>query len=115
MVFGNTTFLDQYGAEFVRQYGGAKTILTTDHPFPRDGYMMMIVGDYIMDLSFPQHISDGFRFFFETIQTMKDFHFTLFNSLFQQKAKYVITISHDPARAEYTRSVLKTIISLNNT
>ncbi len=89
MVFGNTTFLDQQGSEFVKQYGWAKSILATNHPFPRDGYMMMIVGDYIMDLSFPKHISDGFRFFFETIQTMKDFHFTLFNSLFHQKGKYI--------------------------
>lgn len=114
MIFGNTTFLDQHGAVFVRQYGWAKAILTTDHPFPRDGYIMMVVGEYIVDLSFPQYVSDSFRFFFDTIQTMKDFHFTLFNSLFQQKAKYVITISHDPERAEYTKKVLKTIIALDN-
>lgn len=115
MVLWNSTVLDQRGAEFVEQYGWATVVMATEHPFPRNGYMMMVVWEYIMDLSFPQHISDSFRFFFDSIKDIKDFHFSLFNSLFQQKAKYVITISRDPQRAEYARKVLKTIISLDNT
>lgn len=114
MVFGNTTFLDKHGAEFVTCYGNAKAITTTVHPFPRDGYMMMIIGEYIIDLSFPSHIADSFRFFFDSVDSLKKFHYSVFHSLFHQKGKYCITISRDPARADYARKTLKTIIALDN-
>lgn len=113
MVYGNNDFLDQHGAKFVRIHWWAKTVTIKQNFFPEDWYILVVIGDYVVDMTFPDTVSKGFKFFFNTVNSIDEFHQDLYTSLFHQKNKFVINVSNDPRRAEKFSNHIRSLVQKN--
>ena len=108
--YGNDTFLDQYGASLV-QWEWCETVCIDDHPFMKEGYCLIVIGDYIMESLFPSIITNYFGQFFERVYAIEDFNAQAFADVFKIKAKCSITMRHDPDNAERMRKKIHQLFS----
>jgi hypothetical protein len=84
-MYGNDTFLDQYGVQFNAE--GSDALIVPQSPFPKEGYSLWLCGDYIVDCVFPDVLSKHFSFFFQTVQSIEQFHPELFADIFRMKTR----------------------------
>lgn len=70
MLIGNTNYLDRYGAQILSQKLYTTTCIDKP-PFPEEGYMVDIIGDYIIECIFPKVITEHFTLFFQTILNLE--------------------------------------------
>lgn len=84
-LYGNDSFLDHYGVKL--NASGDDVAVAADSPFPKEGYSLWLCGDYIVDCVFPETLSKHFAFFFQTVQTIDQFHADLFADIFRMKAR----------------------------
>ncbi|MBP6910347.1 hypothetical protein KBC03_02005 [Patescibacteria group bacterium] len=70
MLIGNTHYLDRYGSQILNNKLYT-TVCTDNSPFPEEGYMVDIIGDYIIECSFPKIITENFTLFFQTILNLE--------------------------------------------
>ena len=91
VLHGNDTFLDLHGDKLVAM-DGAKTAVDPNPPFPKEGYVLVVYGDYVMECVFPPDVAGHFAFFFETVRSMDGFDPQLFADVFRMKAKCKISV-----------------------
>jgi hypothetical protein len=98
-LYGNDTFLDRYA--FTLNPVPCRVAFTSDPPFPKEGYSLWICGDYIVDSVLPEILTKHFAFFFQTVQSVDQFHPELFADIFHMKARCKVTVrkSADEAAA----------------
>jgi hypothetical protein len=105
-VVGNTTRLDQYGAEIYRQNGCAH-VICTQTSFPPQGYFLNIYGDYVIECVLPIALTNYFEVYFQTVTSLADFPVELFEQLFEFKTQLRVKLSYDPVLAETYRSQIQ--------
>src|SRR3990167_6094093 len=66
LLHGKTTFLDRYG-DRLASLDGLHTLCTDATPFPQEGYILQVYGDYVIECVLPASISDQFAHFFRTV------------------------------------------------
>jgi hypothetical protein len=100
---GNATVLDFHGAK-AYQGEGISSVATTDVPFPREGYCVTVIGDYVFEVIYPAMVSEFFRFFFNTTEKFEDFNSELFRKGFKMNARCRLTLRRDKKNAEKIRN-----------
>ncbi len=101
-LFGNDTFLDRHGARL--SAGSAKSVVTADPPFPKEGYSLWVCGDYLVDCIFPDLIAKHFAFFFRTVNSMQEFDLQLFSEVFKMKARCKVMVWKSSEESRLLRS-----------
>jgi hypothetical protein len=66
--------------------------MTTQPPFPREGYVLGICGDYIGECIFPEVLSRHFAFFFRSVENIKQFDPQLFKDVFHIRERCKLTV-----------------------
>lgn len=56
---------DQIGAQLYHDRSGIEVIRSNNHHFPRDGYMLNIMGDYMIECIFPKELTDAYDVLFQ--------------------------------------------------
>ena len=104
MMYGNNTFLDQYGAKLVR-IKNFQASVCTDIPLPKSGYAIWICGDYIIECLMPDSLSKRFDYFFEHVKNIKEFQPDIFADIFHMKAHCKVTIRRHEKEADTLRTM----------
>jgi len=107
ILFGNNTFLDQYAASLINIEGYNTTLCQTQPPFPGDGYVAWSMGDYIIEVFFPEIIERHFSIFFKTITSIDQFDPQVFADIFKMKAPCKLTFRRNKKDAEVIRNQIK--------
>ena len=112
VVCAHKTFLDALAGQYIETYIQNPVFYgTVSEPgLPTEGYMIVIIGDRVIDCFFPPQVTAAFRFFFETVQTLDQFNSDLFRGLLYQKNTVKVTVDHNPARAKHMKIELNKII-----
>ena len=102
---GNDTVLDRYGNK-LGLLEGMRAVTGGDHPFPREGYFLMLCGDYILEVVMPPVLANHFAFFYRTVQSMSEFEPELYNQAFRMKTRCKLTVRKSAADAAMLRAKL---------
>ncbi len=105
-LIGNNTLLDRYGSQLLSS-DLYKTACVTDAPFPEEGYIVDIIGDYIIECMFPKTISDHFAIFFQTISGIEWYNKELFTQVLKMKALCSVKVIHSPEHAKKMRAKIE--------
>lgn len=105
MLYGNNSFLDQYGSKLV-SVPGFTTKISEDAPFPKEGHAIWICGDHIVECVFPEILSRNFAFFFESVKKVSDFNQELFSDVFRMKSQCKVTVRRSAKEAEKLKKIL---------
>ncbi len=105
-LFWNTSFLDIYGSELLQmQWYEIRCINTTS--FPEEWYCINIIWDYLIEILFPDSITQYFKIFFESVHNTKWFNTEMFTSIMKMKATCTLKIIHSPEHAKKMTSKIK--------
>jgi hypothetical protein len=58
---GNDCLSDRIGKQRYRERAGIETPCSTNHTFPREGYVLNIIGDYMIECILPKELSDAYH------------------------------------------------------
>lgn len=105
-LFGNNTFLDKYGSELLSMQG-YKIACEDTHSFPEEGYCINIVGDYIIECTFPNTITEHYKIFFDTVKSFEDFNIEMFSHLIKMKETVTLKLIHSPEHAKKMKAKIK--------
>ncbi|MBP6910349.1 hypothetical protein KBC03_02015 [Patescibacteria group bacterium] len=109
-LFGNTTFLDQYGSTLYSMKG--YTIKCSDDvPFPEEGYFINIIGDYIIECTLPQSVAQHYQIFFDTVNSLDTFNVQMFGHIIKMKDTCSIKVIHSPEHAKKMKQKIKKFFS----
>lgn len=104
---GNETFLDKYGVELLRMQG-TDVVCSDKVKFLREGYCINIVGDYIIEVLFPETLTQYFNVFFTNTKKMDDFNSEMFQNIFRIKAECKLTLRRStPQSAAFKKEIKK--------
>ncbi len=101
-LYGNDTFLDRYGV--LRNIEKSNVVMQNQTPFLKDGYSLWICGDYIVDCVLPESLTRHFAFFFQTVQTIDQFHPELFADVFKMKARCKLLVRKSASESAMLRA-----------
>lgn len=96
---GNTSFLDMYGIQFYKNIG-IQIKATETIPFQREGYCITIIGDYIFEFMYPEHITEYFRLLFETTKSLETYNPELFRKIFEIRTRCKLIVRKNRKYAE---------------
>ena len=105
-LIGNETFLDDYTRNVVLD-DRVKFVMSNKHDFLKKGYVVRVIGDYIIDMIMPDQISWFLDQFFEKIQKVEDFNFDLYYSIFKMNAKYKVSVRRSKKDADARRKKIQ--------
>lgn len=71
--------------------------------FPREGYCVTVIGDFVFEVIYPQHITDYFRLLFETINDIQTFNPELFRKIFEMRERCKLTLRRSKKHAAKVR------------
>ena len=99
---GNTKFLDKHGLSLYESIN-IPTLASDDVSFPREGYCVTVIGDYVFEVIYPKSISDYFRLVFETTNNMQTFNPELFGKIFEMRERCRLTLRRNKKHATEVR------------
>jgi|CXWL01.1.fsa_nt_gi hypothetical protein len=102
MLYGNKTFLDEYGFQMLKSTSCIGAI-TDQPPFPKTSYNLWLCGDYIIECFFPELVDQYFDSFFRTVKSTNDFDLKTFSSIFHLKVPTQLQVTRDKKKAETLR------------
>ncbi len=102
ILIGNQTFLDQHGTKLLSSV--CETRMTDTPPFPKEGHILMICGDYIVEMILPSSITDHLASFYSTVHEIHQFEAGLYRDIFDMKATCKITIRKSNREAAILRA-----------
>lgn len=109
--FGNNTFLDTYGIQICKKsLPEAHVTVSSRQVFTRDGYILIVYGDYILECFFPTILKNHFNFFFQTINSIEEFDPLMYSNIFKMKSISKIFIRKSSAEAQKLRQSFLKII-----
>lgn len=109
--FGNHSFLDTYGVQICKKsISEAKVTVATNQVFPRDGYILIVFGDFILECFFPAILKNHFTFFFQSTNSMEEFDPAMYANIFKMKSISKIFIRKSGVEAEKLRKSFLKII-----
>jgi hypothetical protein len=98
-LWGNDTYLDQYGANLMKVDKLYKCV-SDNHSFPQSGYICNSCGDFMIECFFPEATISHFNAYFNYIQDIKDFELDIFRDIFHIKSKCKISVRRDSHDAQ---------------
>lgn len=110
-LFGNTTVLDQYGAELL-QLVNITTHCTNSEYFPREGYLLNIINDFVIQLTLPKEITEYFAFIFKNTDSLESFNAGLFSQICHMKGNYQLRVYRDRKKAESLKKKIQKEVSM---
>ena len=105
-IYGNDTFLDQHGIELSNLLGGS-SVIAPDAPYPKEGYVLFVCGEYICDWSYHPTVSKAFADIFRNTESIHDFSVEEMRSLYTQEAPFSIDLRRNPEEAEKHRRIIR--------
>lgn len=105
-VFGSNTFLDQHGANRIREVFPAVTL--NEAPFPKEGYSLAVYGEYIIESIMPEKTIRNFSHFFHSTTSIEGFDEDLFLDIFAMRAKYKLSVWRNAKQAALLQKKLHT-------
>lgn len=103
---GNETFLDNYGIELLRMQG--TDVASSDKvKFLREGYCVNIVGDYIIEVLFPDTLTQYFKVFFDNTKKIDDFNSEMFHNIFRIKAECKLILRRSASQSTTFKKEIK--------
>lgn len=91
VLHGNDTYLDHFGAKFI-QMPGVNSSVVQETSFPKEGYILLVGGPYIVECVLPEILSKHFSFFFMTVRSPEQYDPLLFRDVFRMKVRCKITV-----------------------
>ena len=102
ILHGNDTFLDKHGDKLVA-LNAAETSIHLASPFPKEGYVLIVYADYVVECVLPEELARHFSFFFASVRSMEQFDPQLFAEIFRMKTKCKISVRKSARDAEALR------------
>ena len=99
---GNTSVLDRHGVSEYEKIG-ISTFASEDVPFPREGYCITVIGDFVFEVIYPPTVTEYFRLLFETTKDLAAFNPELFGKIFEMREKCRLTLRRNKKHAEKVR------------
>ena len=101
-LIGNETLPD---LDVQRKYKSIFAIAVTDSPpFPAEGYLINVFGEYVIECVLPKSLSDHLALLFRSIRSAKDWKPELLESLFHLRAACTVTVWRSRKRADGLRA-----------
>ncbi len=100
-LYGNDTFLDRHATRMAGAVG--ECVIAERTPFPKEGYILWVCGDYVVDCVLPEELSRHFAFFFRTVESASQFDPALFADVFRMKARCRLAVWKSAKEAELLR------------
>lgn len=76
-------------------------------PFPEEGFCMNIIGDFIIECTFPQTITEHYKIFFDTVRSFEDFNLEMFSHIIKMKETATLKLIHSPEHAKKMKAKIK--------
>ncbi len=105
-VYGNDTPLDRLGVSLI-QSDVFPTVIDPEPAFPKQGYILVVCGDYIVQSVLPDTLSRQLDFFFANTKGKASFDSSLFFDIIRMPAKCKITIWKDAKEAGQLREKIE--------
>lgn len=102
-IYGNDTPLDRLGVSLI-QSDVFPTVIDASPPFPKEGYILVVCGEYIVQSILPDALSRQLEFFFANTKDIASFDKQLFFDIIRMPAKCKITVWRDTKEAESLRA-----------
>ncbi len=99
----NTSVLDMYGIKFYENIG-LKIQATENVPFPREGYCITIIGDYIFEFIYPENSIQYFWLLFDTTTSLELYNPELFRRIFEIRVRCKLTVRRNKRYADEVRT-----------
>ena len=107
-LIGNESFLD---CEAQRCYKDIFSIAVTDRPnFPAEGYLLNILGDYIIECILPPSVRDHLALLFRAVTSNKDWNPELLESLFHLQDSFTVNVSRNAKKSVELRGKIEHLI-----
>ncbi|TSC58208.1 MAG: hypothetical protein Greene041619_768 [Candidatus Peregrinibacteria bacterium Greene0416_19] len=100
-LFGNDTFLDQYAARMHREV--MDTRLTSDPPFPREGYNLNVYGAYMFECLLPERLTRQLAFVFSSVSSIDQFDVSVFDDIFTLRDQITLKVTCSEKQARLLR------------
>ena len=71
---------------------GFKVKYTEAPPFPKEGFCLNLLDDYILECLLPEAISKHFLYFFQTVTSLNEFNPEMFFDVFTMRARFKLSI-----------------------
>lgn len=107
ILYGNNSFLDRHAHELYKR-SPIKTAIAKKTPFPKEGYGLWMCGEYILEITYPEFISNYWANIFKNTKTLEEFKPKQLKDIFEVKIPCEMTITRDKKRAQ---ELLKTFKS----
>lgn len=99
ILYGNNSYLDEYGSNLIVMDDLYKTI-NTNASFPKNGHAIWICNDHIVECVMPEIIARNFLFYFESVKKISEFNQQQFTDVFKMKSRCKISIRCNKKEAE---------------
>lgn len=107
LLYGNDTALDRAALAQVQTLPGFRAAISTDTPFPREGYTLNVSGDYMLDCVFPESVTKHLQMLFASTTPDSTIDPQLFASIFSLKGTCQITVRKNSLQAKGLREKIK--------
>ncbi len=101
ILYGNQTFLDRHGDACTPHCCSHRTAAGT--PFPSEGHIVLIAGEYIVEFVLPDVIRRHAEPFFQSVSRIEEFDAEVFYALFTMKVRCRLVIRRSSAEAQVLR------------
>lgn len=109
LLVGSTHVLDTYGAKRLKGMVGVSQ--TDTPPFPEEGYILLVCGNYVIESVLPAHINDHLTSIYSTVSSMEDFDTSVYRDIFAMKSTCTISIQKNASKAQKLRTILASYVS----
>lgn len=103
-LYGNNTPLDQQGLKLHKKLS-PYVYMTNKPPFPKQGYTLILCGEYFIEIFEPEplkkHVADAF----EKIRNPEDFDEVRFRRIQKEKMDFKLVMTRDKQRARELRGI----------
>lgn len=106
ILYGNESCLDNYGIQLVRLQW-AQATCSRKTPFLPEWYNIHIIGDYILELIFPDNVTQHLKIFFDNVHSVDTFDSELYKQIFSMKWRFQFSVQRNHKQADNTRELIK--------
>lgn len=101
-LYGNDTPLDRLGIGII-QSASFPSVIDGEPPFPKEGFILVVCGEYVVQSVLPDGLSRQLAFFFANTKSPGEFDEKIFMDIIRMPAACPIVIRRDAAEAEALR------------
>jgi len=108
LVHGNDTFLDRHAIKLLKKtLPSIRQTTAKNLPFPKEGYLVIVYGSYVIECFVADVVSKHFALFFNSVQSIEQFDPQMFSDVFRMKTQARIQIRKSTADSAALRNTLE--------